>query len=257
MESIRKKIFSLLSSPEDNNTSSWYVNLFLIVLIFFNVLAIILKSVDTYYAAIPEFFEWFEIFSVIIFTIEYFLRIWTADLHSDYGRAPMANMRHALTPLMIIDLLAILPFYLPFLGIDLRFMRILRLFRVFRLVRLIRFTQALDLIYRVYAKRVELLIIFTIAAAFLLIMGSVILYYIENPLQPEAFENIPKTMYWVMGLLATVGFGEIAPISPWGRFVVMLLAFVGVLLFAFAAAVISSGFTEVMDEVRNKKDEVF
>jgi len=256
MESLRKKIFILLSSPDENHTASWYVNLFLILLIFFNVLTIILSSVQTYYEAFSEFFHWFEVFSVVIFTIEYLLRLWTADLHEDVGNPPKANIRFAFTPLMIIDLLAILPFYLPFLGIDLRFMRILRLFRVFRLVRLIRFTQALHLIYRVYAKRIELLIIFTIAAIFALIMGSVMLYYVENPLQPEAFQDIPKTMWWVMGILTTVGFGEISPISPWGRLIVMMLAFSGVLLFAFAAAVISSGFTEVMDEVRENKDGV-
>ncbi|HSJ68869.1 MAG TPA: ion transporter [Anditalea sp.] len=256
METLRKKIFQLLVSPDKNYTASWFVNLFLIVLIFLNVLSIILRSVQSIYEANPHFFEWFEIFSVVVFTIEYMLRIWTADLHENYGHPPKANIKFAFTPMMIIDLLAILPFYLPFLGVDLRFMRILRLFRIFRLVRLIRFTQALHLIYRVYAKRIELLIIFTLAAVFALVMGSVMLYYIENPLQPEAFQDIPKTMWWVMGVLTTVGFGEISPISPWGRFIVMILAFSGVLLFAFAAAVISSGFTEVMDEVRENKDEV-
>lgn len=256
MNSLRKKIFVLIASPEKNYNASWYLNLFLILLIFFNVLSIILRSVDTYFDSFPDFFHWFEVFSVIVFTVEYLLRIWTADLHPDYGSSPKANIRFAFTPLMIIDLLAILPFYLPFLGIDLRFMRILRLFRIFRLVRLIRFTQALHLIYRVYAKRIELLIIFSIAASFALIMGSVMLYYVENPLQPEAFQDIPKTMWWVMGILTTTGFGEISPISPWGRFIVMMLAFTGVLLFAFAAAVISSGFTEVMDEVRDSKDGV-
>lgn len=255
MKSTRVKIYELLSSTDKNYSASWFVDFFIISLIFLNVISIILRSVRSYYETYTVYFEGFEIFSVLVFTIEYLLRIWTADLHPDYKKYPKGNLRYAVTPMMVIDLLAILPFYLPFLGIDLRFMRILRLFRIFRLVRLIRFTQALNLIYKVYAKRIELLIIFTIAAIFSLIMGSILLYYVEHPVQPEAFQDIPKTMWWVMGILTTVGFGEISPLSPLGRFIVMILAFFGVLFFAFAAAVISSGFTEVMEEVRNGRDK--
>jgi voltage-gated potassium channel len=253
MATFRKKVFKILAPPEHTGSASYYFDVFIISLIILNITAVILRSVDQIYLWNPWLFDGFEIFSIIIFTIEYLLRLWTGDLYPEYPKAPKGNVQYAGSTLMIIDLLAILPFYLPFLGLDLRFMRIMRLFRVFTLLRLVRFTKALDLFYKVYKKRLDFLVIFSLFTLFFLILFSILLFYAESGVQPDVFTDIPITIWWVMGIVSTVGFGEMAPVTLMGRFLVFLIAFVAIMLIGLSAAIIASGFTDVVEEMRDEE----
>jgi len=156
---MRSTIYRLLNYPERRGDSAWWVNSFIMALIVLNGVMIVLESVPSLRLVYFNWFQTFEVFSVIVFSIEYFLRLYTADLESGSRRAPWSNLLFIFTPLALIDLLAILPFYLPFFGVDLRVLRMLRMFRLFRLFKIARYVAALTLISDVFRrKREELLI---------------------------------------------------------------------------------------------------
>lgn len=156
---MKERIYKILTVSEKTGDLSWFFDIFLITLIGLNVLVIILESIVPLRVKYESEFNYFEIFSVVIFSVEYILRLWTANVNPAYRKPFTGNLRYAFTPLAIIDLLAILPFYLPFVGVDLRLLRILRLFRLFRLFKIVRYIKALSLINKVVKEKKEELII--------------------------------------------------------------------------------------------------
>ena len=138
---MRKRAYEILEigSPED--LSSRIFDTFIISLIILNVIAIILETIESLSFRFFHFFKIFEIFSVIVFTIEYVLRVWSCAANSKYKHPIFGKAKFIITPLALVDLIAILPFYLPMLiSIDLRFIRALRLIRIFRLFKLARYS---------------------------------------------------------------------------------------------------------------------
>jgi voltage-gated potassium channel len=164
--------------------------------------------------------QYFEIISIIIFTIEYLLRLFVADkklkfIFSFYG---------------LIDLFAILPFYLSF-GIDLRSIRIFRLIRLFRIFKLLRFNHAITHLSKAIKSIKEELILFFIVSSFLLFLSSVGIYYFENAAQPETFKSVFHSFWWAIATFTTVGYGDIYPITAGGKIFtsIMLLFGIGVM----------------------------
>jgi voltage-gated potassium channel len=255
LQNFKKKIFSILTVSNEKFTLSWFFDLFIITLIILNVIAIILESVDSIQNEFHSVFNFFEVFTIIVFTIEYILRVWTANLIPEYSKSFVGNIRYALTPLALIDLLAFLPFYLPFIGIDLRMIRVLRLFRLFRLLKITRYINAISLINSVFRKKKEELIISILLTLFLMLLSSSLMYYIENEAQPQNFSSIPKTMWWGISTLTTVGYGDIYPITPLGQFLGGVIAIIGVALFALPTGILAAGFSEEIS-VRNKNSKI-
>ncbi len=245
---LKKRIHDLLEISRRSGDLSWYIDIFIISLILANVIALILETVEPLYLKYGRFFELFEIFSVIFFTVEYILRVWTANYLPDFKKAITGNLRYVLTPLMLIDLLAILPFYLGFLALDLRLLRALRVFRIFRVFKIARYVLALTLIGGVFVKKREELIISFLFVMFLLLVSSTLMYFVENLAQPENFSSIPGTMWWGIATLTTVGYGDIYPITPLGKFLGGMIAIIGIGLFALPAGILSSGFTEAFSK---------
>jgi voltage-gated potassium channel len=174
-------------------------------LIGLNVVALILETVEQVHRSEPDLFRGFEVFSVAVFTVEYLLRLWSCTGNEKYRHPIHGRLRFALTPLALVDLLAILPFYLPWLDLDLRFMRIVRVLRV---AKLGRYSKALSTFGRVAsAKSAELLTIFSILII-LLIIASSLMYYAENDAQPDKFSSIPAAMWWGIATLTTIGYGD-------------------------------------------------
>ncbi|HMO39582.1 MAG TPA: ion transporter [Saprospiraceae bacterium] len=251
---MKRRIYNILSVSENSGDLSWWVDIFIIALIVLNVLAVILESVDSILVAYSFQFAWFEIFSVAIFTIEYLLRLWTANLEPGYEKPLTGRLRYALTPLALIDLLAILPFYLMFMGMDLRLLRLLRLFRMFRLFKIARYISALRLINQVVKQKREELSISLFLTLFILLMVSTVMYYVENRAQPEQFSSIPETMWWGIATLTTVGYGDVYPITGLGKLLGGVIAIIGVGLFALPAGILASGFSDALSS-KNKKTE--
>jgi voltage-gated potassium channel len=249
---MKKRIHNILTVSKKSGDLGWYFDVFIITLIILNVIAIVLESIEPLRQQFQTQFDNFELFSVIVFTAEYILRVWTANLIPEFKKPITGNLKYTLTPLAIIDLLAFLPFYLPFFGVDLRLLRMLRIFRIFRLFKIARYVEALSFINRVFKKKKEELVISLIFTVFLLLIASTLMYYVENETQPENFSSIPETMWWGIATLTTVGYGDIYPVTPLGQFLGGVIAIIGIGLFALPTGILASGFS---DEISRRKQQ--
>jgi voltage-gated potassium channel len=252
---IRKWAYNLLEPSASASKASKSVEFLLIALIFLNILAIMLESVQDINAVYGKFFTELERFSVIVFTIEYVLRLWTAPENPKYKEAIAGRVRYAFSTMGLIDLLSILPFYLSALPVDMRFIRIVRLFRLIRLMKIARYLKALNLIEAVLKERKEQIVLSIMFIVFLLVVVSTIMFYVEHDAQPEKFSSIPATMWWGIETLSTVGYGDMVPKTPFGRVLGGMIAFLGIGLFALPAGILSSGLTEHLGTGAGKKNK--
>lgn len=250
---IRKVVYHSLLKSNKIGDLSWFVDLFIIGLILLNVVAILLQSIPTLDRRFYQEFEWFELFSIVVFTAEYLLRLWTANLNPKFHKPISGTIRYTFTPMAIIDLLSVLPFYLAFVGMDLRLLRIMRVFKIFRLFKIARYISALNIINHVFRKKREELVISLIFTLFLLLIASTLMYYVENEVQPDVFSSIPHTMWWGIATLTTVGYGDVYPITPLGHLLGGIIALFGIGLFALPTGILASGFSQELEQKRRNK----
>ncbi len=251
--SVKEKIAEILTPAQKSSALSKAFQIFIVTLIFLNVLAVILESVESLAAAYSGAFKAFALFSVTVFTLEYVLRVWTCTVQEKFARPVAGRLRYIFTPMALIDLLAILPFYLPiFFDGDLRFLRVFRLFRLFALFKLARYSSSLKLITNVVEeKKEELLVTFAVTVV-LLILASGTIYFLEHDAQPEAFSSIPAAMWWGVATMTTVGYGDIYPITPFGKLFGGMIAILGLGTFGLPAGIIAYGFVEEIQKRRSR-----
>lgn len=245
LEALRRRTHAWLNPAEDDPPLERAFNLAMLALIIGNIVAVCIETVPSIYAEYALYFVLFEAFSITVFSIELVLRLWACVADPQFA-GPSGRVRFLLHPLTVLDMLAILPFYLVFFGvtIDLRFARAIRLLRIFMLLRLVRYSASLRTLISVMARqKEELAVTFTVGLV-LLLLASCLMYYLEHDAQPLAFSSIPATFWWGVITLATVGYGDIYPITPVGRLVGGIFAVLGVGLFALPAGIIASGFAE-------------
>lgn len=241
---LRKRIAELLERDFYNDRLSRIINLLLILLISLNVIAIFLETVDSIYAQHRQAFRYFEIFSVLVFTVEYVARVWSSiDLEDADETSPIkGRIRYMLTPIALIDLVAILPFYLSlYLTIDLRFLRVLRLLRLFKLTR---YSPALGALLDVVQKEADALLAALVVLLMMLVISAGGIYLLENELQPETFGSMPDSMWWAIVTLTTVGYGDVIPVTTMGKMFGGLIGLIGIGMIALPAAILASGFAE-------------
>jgi voltage-gated potassium channel len=205
---------------------------------------VIFETVDGVSARWGGFFRVFNIFSVAVFTVEYLLRLWTCTVDERYSHPVTGRIRYAFSAFALIDLVAILPFYLPFVtNLDLRFLRVLRLLT---LLKMTRYADEFRLFGNVLSAKKREIMISAILVLMLVILASSLMYYIEHDHQPEAFSSIPAAMWWAVVTLSTVGYGDVLPLTPLGKVVAACVSVMGIALFAIPAGIIASGFVEEM-----------
>lgn len=250
------RIFEVIEKGREEDIPSRIFDYFIVIMIILNVLAIILESFYSIYLKHAYLFRTFEVISVIIFTFEYILRVWTADIKFENKKKINARFLFVVSPIALIDLIAILPFYLPMIiPFDLRFLRMLRITRLLRIFKLNRYSNALSLVGRVLKNKKEELII-TISITFLLVLfASTIMYYIEHGVQPDVFPNIIAAFWWAVATLTTVGYGDVYPITAWGKVLSGLIAILGIGLVALPTGIISSGFMEELTQNKQTTPE--
>lgn len=237
---LKKKVYNFI------NLNSLFQK-FIYTLIILNVFSLILASYKEIYTQYELFFEDLEFFSVIIFSVEYILRFWTADLDFERGTLFSKRLKFSLSAFGLIDLFAILPFYLPLLfPFDLRVLRILRLFRLLRIFKLGRLSKSLQTITSVLKESKSELSITLFVAFILMILSSTLMYYVENGAQPDKFENIGQSLWWSVATLTTVGYGDIYPITGLGKILSSLIALIGIGFVALPTGIISSAFISRM-----------
>ncbi len=239
---VRWRLHELLETGNRHDWASYAVDGFLFGLIVTNVIAFAASTVPSIADAFGPELEWFNLISVLIFTAEYVARLWVCvELPLLREMRPVrARLKFAAMPLQIIDLLAILPFYLGNLfGIDLRVLRVLRLMRFFKIAR---YSPALQTLLRVMQTEA-----YSLAGAFiimlaLILFASTAMYFIERDAQPDAFGSIPLAMWYALATLTTVGYGDVVPVTTAGRMVGGLFMIFGLALFALPIGILSSGF---------------
>lgn len=246
--SLRTRVWEIVEVAGPGDTASRVFDVFILSLIFLNVVAVVLGSVQGIAKRYEALFDWFEIVSVLVFTIEYAARLWSCTTDSRFAGAVRGRLRFVTRAMPIVDLLAIAPFYLPFLGIDLRSLRVLRIVRV---AKIGRYYKSLDLISNVVHAKREELILTTAMMGLLLVVSSTLLYYCENGVQPQAFSSIPATMWWAVATLTTVGYGDMYPVTLLGRFLASIIAILGIGMFALPTGILGAGFVE---EIQSRKE---
>lgn len=249
---IQRRIYKILEIADHGDRVSRIVDIFLSVLIVLNVFHLIFETVEEYNLKYGAFFTFFETFSVYIFSIEYILRVWSIGHSPKYGFGVKDRLRFMKSPMAMIDLLAVLPNWLPFLGIDFRF---LRSFRLLRLIKLTRYSRAMQTFYTVILKTKDKLIAFAIVCFFLCIMFACLIYYVENPVQPKVFSSIPSSMWWAIVTMTTVGYGDMAPVTLLGRVLSIPIFIAGIALFAGFTGIIGSAFIEEFEEEKKIQED--
>jgi voltage-gated potassium channel len=263
-QNARNRMFEILEcSPAEDRTGR-AVDIAIIVLILASVAAVVLESIDSLHLEYLGLFHWFEVFTVGAFTIEYLLRLWSCVEQAPAAKSAASRfafrLRYAFSFHAIVDLLAILPFYLLLAGIaggvDMRF---LRTFRLLRILKLTRYSSALNLLFATIAENGR-----SLAASFFILMtimfmASSGIYYFERVAQPIDFGSIPASMWWAFATLTTVGYGDVTPITAGGRIFGAMITVVGVGMVALPAGILASGFAHQLrmrvDEYKTKADE--
>lgn len=248
---LQLRTLEILDQAEGNDLASKICDYFILGLVFLNIVAVVLESVTSLYVAYGLYFTAFEVLSVVLFSAEYVLRIWASGARQVGGQNYPVKGRvgYIFSFHGIIDLVAILPFYLQVLmpGLDLRVLRILRLLRVFKLSH---YSSALeDLFSAIYQERRSFA-----AASYLLLLALILtssfMYYAENIHQPEKFSSIPSAMYWALITLTTVGYGDVSPVTTVGKVISIFTAFLGVSIVAMLTGIVASAFS---NQVARKK----
>ena len=254
--SLRRITYLVLAPAEPNNEAEhrhviWLSRLvdgFLITLIVLNVLAVILESVPNIEARYGIWFAWFELLSVAIFTIEYAVRIWSTVERSDEAMAKpwRARLAHLFRPLALADLLAILPFYLSgLIDADLRMLRALRLLRV---LKLSRYSTSITLLLDALRNEARAIAAAVFVLTLLLLVASSFAYLVEHRVQPEAFGTIPDALWWAVITMTTVGFGDVVPITPFGKVIGGIIAVIGIGMVALPAGLLAAAFSEQLHQ---------
>jgi len=246
---LKARVYGIL---EPGGEDSRYFDPFILSLIVLNVAAVVLETVESIRSPYATLFYAFELFSVAVFSLEYVLRIWCCTENPRFSSSVLGRLRFMMTPMSLVDLLAVLPFYLPFVQSDLRFLRSMRLFRIFRAAKLARYSESLQTFIDVLRLKKEDLVLMFFAIMILLVISSSLVYEAEHEAQPEAFSSIPAAMWWGIVTLATVGYGDVYPKTEPGKMIGSIVVILGIGLFALPTGVLAAGFAEVLARKKEK-----
>ena len=248
--SFRQRMHALLFTSPFGGKLHELFNGFIGIWVLISVIAVVLESVQSVSYILHVEFVILDSIAVAIFTMEYCMRIYCCVEEPRFNHAVTGRIKQAKQPSSVIDFLAIVPFFLEVLLHHLIDLRFLRVFRLVRLLKLTRGSHATATLGRVISREWPI-----IAAAGFIMMLLVVLtaslgYLFEHEAQPEKFDNIPNSIYWAVITLASVGYGDISPITTAGRAMTIVLALIGIGIFAIPAALLSSAFSDELVKER-------
>jgi len=248
---LRNKLYHALTiSGEDGLTR--ILNHFLIVIVLSSMVLVIIETEPN----LSVWQEHFEIVNMIFagfFSVEYLLRLWVAGENEKY-RGFSGRLKYMVSPLALLDLLAIIPFYLSFFS-EAFILRVVRLFRIITVVKLGRYAPAFRNITAAILKRgFELAISFGIAI-FAIVLASTVMYMLEGSTQPENFGSIPRAMWWGMATLTTIGYGDVFPITLYGKIFTTVYALIAAGLVGMVSGIMAGAFSETFQQVVDEDGE--
>lgn len=237
---MKKKVFNIIQIGDKSNRLSQLFDIFIAIVICANILVTFLQTFDELAILFPAFHV-IEVITILIFCVEYALRIWTADyLYPDKSEF-RSRLRFLISFDGIIDLLTILPFF--FLS-GMVIFRMLRVARIFHLFRLNARYDSFNVITTVLYEKRNQIISSVFIVLILMLASSLCMYSVEHDSQPEVFRNAFSGIWWSMSTLLTVGYGDIYPITTLGRIMAICIAYLGVGAVAIPTGIISAGFVE-------------
>jgi len=244
---IQVRLFQILESEVKNDPAARFCTILISTVVLLNIVAVVLESVNILYQRWSIYFDFFELFSIILFSIEYFLRIWAsgASFPPGQGNSWRGRKAYILSFYGLIDLAALAPYFLQMLipGLDLRVIRAVRLLRVFKISH---YSTAIeDLVQAIYEERRSFAATLYLLLITILITSS-LMYFAEHEAQPEMFASIPDAIYWAVITLTTVGYGDFTPVTWLGRVISLFTAFLGVCTVAILTGIVASAFANQM-----------
>jgi voltage-gated potassium channel len=242
---LRHRTANILHRPESPSALGRRVNLFLALLIFLNVVAMVVDTVPSLPQQWHDALAVFETVSFVVFAVEYVARIWSVVELEKFRKPVAGRMRFALRVLPLVDLLALLSYFAPF---DLRFLRLLRVVRLLRVLHLTEYDKPMRAIGRSIRARKKLLVISFVSMLMMIFFAASGMYFIEREAQPKAFASIPDAMWWAVMTLTTVGYGDVYPITPLGKFFAAIIATCGIAVFALPMAILTAAILDVKVE---------
>jgi voltage-gated potassium channel len=248
---FRQKIHALVFPSPYGGTMQSIFDSFIGLWVLISVLAVVLESVQSISYVINIEFVILDAVAVGIFTVEYMMRIYACVEEPGYKNAIAGRFKQASTPATIIDLLAILPFFLEVVMTHVFDLRFLRVFRLARLLKLTRQSDATEILGKVIVREWPVMSASAFVMLLLVVLTASLGYLFEHEAQPDKFENIPTAIYWAVITLASVGYGDISPVTPIGRAMTIVLALIGIGIFAIPAALLSSAFSDQLVKERD------
>ncbi len=250
---FRQKIHALIFPSEYGGTLHHYYDLFIVFWVLLSVLAVVLESVESIYYNLAVEFVVLDTLAVLVFCFEYSMRLYSCVEEPAFKHWLGGRFRYARQPVAMIDILAILPFFLEVLLHHLVDLRFLRTFRLLRLFKLTRYTGSTTALVSVIKREMPVIGAAAFTMMLLVILAASFGYLFEHEAQPDKFENIPTAIYWAVITLASVGYGDISPITPMGRFMTVIMALLGIGIFAIPASILSSAF---MEQLQSQRQEI-
>ena len=251
---IRRKIFTILQPDDGDSVLSRIFDWLVTALILTSVVIVFVATFDLPPGTM-RILGGVEAVASVVFTIEYALRIVTADfLYQDTGPV-RSRIKYILSPMAVVDFVSILPFWLPmFLPETLLGLRALRLVRLLRILKLHRYYDAMRSLGEVVVLKKRELLGSIYFVAILMLLASLLMYSAEHDAQPDVFCNAFSGLWWAVATLTTVGYGDIYPVTVVGRFLGALIAFSGIAAVAIPTGIITTGLGECISRKNAAKD---
>jgi len=250
---LKNKVYYLIEASCGSRSSRIFDSLIMLVILM-SVVEIVLESFSEFETNYHLFFIDFELFAIIIFSVEYLLRIYVADITYPGTGGFRSRLKFMTSTYGVIDLLAILPAFVPlFFALDFRFLRLLRLIRLITIFKLNRYTASLRLIGQVIKERLPELGISLVIIMVITLITAILMHFAENEAQPDKFPNVIASLWWSIITLTTVGYGDIYPVTNLGKLIAGTTSILSIGFLALPAGIISSGFIDKLQKHKLSK----
>jgi voltage-gated potassium channel len=247
-KSLRRRVYEELEPSARAETGISNTNAILVVLILAGTLVAILATEKTLVERYATHFQYLEFAIGFVFAIEYLARFWIAAEDATVANSFSARVRFILSPSALVDLVVIAATFSPLFVANLALLRMARLLRLVQLAKLGRMSIALQrLSAAIHSRRYELSLTIGLALA-LLLFGATGLYWLEGELQPEKFGSIPRSLWWAVITMTTIGYGDVYPITVWGKVVAAFVALAGIGLIAMPTGILAAAFSDAMQK---------